>query len=125
MEPEQLHFNKKLDDASLLRYFWQCFEDSKTYFGAWREKIPKLFAMYGGRMLSEADRAYLKSVRQPSIEFNFALGTLNAILGQDMANRSEVVFRGEDLSWADGHLADWMTQAGKHFMGRCRGLMHE
>lgn len=125
MQREQPQFGVTLGDEALLRYFWQCYEDSKSHFSGWRQRLPRLFAMYGGRMLTDLDRAYLKSVRQPSIEFNFALGTLNAILGQDMANKSEVTFRGEDLSWADSFQADWMTQLGKHYMGRCHGLTQE
>ncbi len=125
MQTDQPQYGKKLSDPELLRFFWQCKEDSEGYFAAWRTRLSKLFAMYGGRMLGPSERRYLELIKQPSIEFNFALGTLNAILGQDMANRSEVIFRGEDISWADGAQADWMSQLAKHYMNRCKGLPQE
>lgn len=122
---EQLHYAQELDEKTLLAYFDRSHRASSEHFTKWRESIGKLFGMYGGRMLGEKDRQYLKDLQRPEIEFNFALGTLNAILGQDMANRSEVIYRGEDQSWADGYLADWQTQLGMHYLGRCRALMHE
>lgn len=122
---QELRYAKPLDDQTLLAYFNRCHEDSSDFFSPWREKLPKLFSMYGGRMLSQQDRKYLKSLQKPEIEFNFALGTLNAILGQDMANRSEVIYRGEALGYPHGYIADWSTQLGMHYLGRCRSLMHE
>lgn len=118
-------YGKKYADADLLEWMGQCYQDSADHFSGWRESLPRLFSMYGGKTLSEADRAYLGATNRPEIEFNYCLGTLNAILGQDISNKSEVVFRGQDLGASDQVLGEWLTSGVRRSHQVCKGHLHE
>lgn len=118
-------YGKKYSDDDLLSWMEECYQDSSEHFSDWRTNLSRLFSMYGGKTLSETDRQYLRATNRPEIEFNYCLGTLNAILGQDISNKSEVVFRGQDLGPNDQVLGEWLTSGVRRAHQVCKGHMHE
>lgn len=121
----EIQFKQKMTDDALLAFFRASKEASEAHMADWRKKIPGLFNMYAGRTLTEGDKEYLRDTNRPDIEFNYTLGVINAILGQDMGNKSEIVFRGTDMSLLDQWKADRATQVVRYQLQRCKALIQE
>ena len=93
-EPE---FGKALNDKELTDFFWDCLKDSKSWFDPIWKKAERLFDAYAGETLSDADKSNLQRTKRPPIDYNLMLGTVNAVVGGDQADRKEAVFRGTGL----------------------------
>lgn len=120
-----LEYGEPLSDADLVDYFWSIFPASKDHFDPIWEESETLYKTYYGDTLSEQDATWLIETKRPPISFNFVSGTIDTIVGSDMADRKEVVFRGADMSDFDGIKAEWITRILRHQMNKTKALRHQ
>lgn len=106
----RLEYGEALSDEDLVAYFWTCSKASHEWFDPLWEEFDRQAEAYGGNTLSEIDREWLVETKRPPITFNVFAATIDTIVGTDMADEREVLFRGQDLSDFDGIKAEWMTQ---------------
>lgn len=121
-EPE---FGKALGDKELTDFFWDCLKDSKSWFDPIWKKAERLFDAYAGETLSDADKGNLQRTKRPPIDYNLMLGTVNAVVGGDQADRKEAVFRGTGLEAEDAVQAEWGTRLNRAAMAKSDGYRHE
>lgn len=120
-----LEYGKELTDDDVARYFDACYDESKEYFDPiWRDNA-RLYAMYYGDTLSKNDKEYLRKTKRPPIDFNYAIGTINAIVGADAADRKEVTFSEAGRNAQKMVISDWLTDINRKLMNLCKGHRHE
>lgn len=126
LEDGNLRYGQPLEDDDVLRFFESCKEESEERFlPIWREN-EKLSNAYFGETLGADDIAYLNETGRPPVSINVVLGTVNAVLGSDMASRREVRFEGDDgSSLVDDAVADLVTDTVRKAMGKCGGHREE
>lgn len=106
----RLEYGEPLSDEDLVAYFWQSHNASHEWFDELWEEFDRQAEAYGGNTLSDIDREWLVETKRPPITFNVFAATIDTIVGTDMADEREVLFRGQDLSDFDGIKAEWLTQ---------------
>lgn len=122
MDEVQQEYGEILDDKDLLEVFWADYNASQEYFGPVQADGYELQKMYGsGDGINETDRANLVKTNRDPIAFPYATGTINAVVGADMADRKQIVFRGGDGGFRDEWIAESITQLVTYYMGRCFG----
>src|SRR4030095_72556 len=119
-EPE---YGKAFTDSDLLAYFDECLNMSKEWFDPIWSEYKQLAEMYFGETLSDKEKEYLSDTKRPPISFNYAKGTIDAVIGADLADQKEAVFRGEEE--VDNVVGDWLSQIDRKVMKRCEGYPHE
>lgn len=82
------------DEESLYRQeFARRYRYSSSCFREWRAMARVFFDTYSGNPWPEEARDIMEEEGRPVTNFNFALSTANAILGQDMSDEKEARFR--------------------------------
>ncbi len=66
------------------------FRADREFSADWRKDAKEEFAFVAGEQYSEADKAHLKEMMRPVITMNRTQTIINAVSGQEMANRQEV-----------------------------------
>lgn len=122
--PITLEYGVPLDDTQVVRYFIQ----SRSSAEGWFEKIWKengeLYDVYWGETLSDVDKEFLARTKRPAISFNMARSTIDAIVGSDMADRKEVVFKPVGSEAIDNLRADFGTRLVR-FMAMRRNVARQ
>lgn len=83
-----------VSDGKLTEEFSRRLQASRNSFANWRRRAKKLYDTYGGDPWPDEARLQLESTERPVVNFNYALSTINAVVGQDMADRKEAQFQG-------------------------------
>lgn len=79
------------DDALFTR-LKKLFKADRDFSADWRKAAKEDFDFVAGEQWSEEDKAHLKSLMRPVITMNRTQTVINAVSGQEMANRQEVRF---------------------------------
>jgi hypothetical protein len=116
-----LKFGEPLDDEKLMDHFAECLDASQGYFEKIWEEYGILSDMYGGETLSDRDKNYLIETLRPPISFNFAAGMIDTLVGEDIEQRKEVVFRAQDFEESEDAISDALTRIVRSQVQKCKG----
>src|SRR5688572_13030655 len=119
------HYGEEWSDEQLVQYADDCLVESKEWFDPIWTQNKKYYDMYYGQTLSERDRAFLMRTKRPPINFNYAQGTINALVGSDQSDKKEVVFEAHSDDATRLVVGDWETKLDRIIMQRCRGSQQE
>jgi hypothetical protein len=111
-------------DRTLLKQFTSDFRMSNSAFAQRREDWKKYVRAYRGKPFDDAVVKALSDTDRVLSNFNFSLSTINALIGQDQADRKEARFVGVDKSEADSFGGELMTDLVRHLFLRARGHRH-
>jgi len=121
----QIEYGKTLSDSEVVSLAQESYKNSKEWFADIWKEASVLYDMYYGETLSESDKQYLIDTKRPPISFNYAVQTVNAIVGSDQADRKEAVFKGSGPEDIDAFKGEGRTQIVRKFMNECNGRRHE
>lgn len=116
---------KDPETAQLLKTFDSRLQRSRTAFANWREKCRRWYRFYSNDAWDPADRSALESEGRIPVTFNYALSTVNTIIGSDMADRKEGRFWGVDGHIFDEVRGEWLTTLSRHIYRAAKGHRHE
>lgn len=108
-----------LDKDRILSMFREDLSNSKAWFDPIREKSKQLYALYFGdkeEFLEKDDRRYMQSIRRFYASIPLAKGRIDAVVGADMSDRKEAVFRGTSFDDVDQVVAEWQTELNRQEM---------
>lgn len=114
-------YDRVFTDQDLLDHFWKCYAASKEVVDLVLADATTLEKMYAKDSLSTLDQAYLEQTGRPPIDWPFAKGVIDAILGAEMAQRTEAVFDGNDAGPTDIIMADWCTRIVRYLLQKTEG----
>jgi len=80
------------DKIALFRRLSKLFKADREFSAKWRKEAKEDFDFVAGEQVSEDDKAYLKALMRPVIVMNRTQTIINAVSGQEMANRQEVQY---------------------------------
>jgi hypothetical protein len=120
-EQHEPRFDEAFTDQDVIDYFWNCFNRSKEVVDLVLADATKLERMYARDSVSGTDAAYLNQTDRQAIDWPFAKGVVDAILGAEMAQRTEAVFDGTDTGPTDSIFAEWCTRIVRHLNGKSDG----
>lgn len=122
MQEIELQYGKKLSDEDLVSYFWENYKDSQDWFQPIWDDVAEAHKMYAaGDGLTEADKQNLISTWRSPISFPYATGTINTIIGSDIADRKEVKFEPGDVTVHDSLIAESLTRLVRFEMSKSNG----
>lgn len=121
----QPEYGKELEDDALVEFYSECRKDSVSWFSPIKDDNAHYYDMYAGDVYGESEKGYLAETLRPAICFNYVLGTLNAILGSDMADRREAVFQAQSRDDLDLLTSSWSTTLSRYMMGKTNGHRSE
>lgn len=106
-EPE---YNEELDEEEICLWMEEALADSKTWFDPIHKEAVPLYELYAGKSLSDTDARYLNTTRGVAVDFAFATGIINTVIGSELAARMEAVWNPQDKTARDAAIAEWLTQ---------------
>lgn len=112
-------------EQQLAKTFQSRFRRSETSFAAWRERCATWFRLYGNDAWSEEDKAAMEEEGRIAVTFNYALSTINVLVGGDQADRKEGRFLGIDGQLYDEKVGEWLTTIVRWIYRHGKGHRHE
>lgn len=111
--------------GELERVFAKRYSRSSASFSEWRTQIQRYAKAYSGDPFDEEVHLELADEGRVMVNFNYALSTVNAIIGQDMADRKEAQFSGVDGDVYDAFVGELYTDLVRHLYQRAKGHRQE
>jgi hypothetical protein len=122
---EQLDSTGTDQDSELKQQFSKRLDRSQSAFSAWREKCKTWYRLYAGDAWDPADRAEMLAAKRQPVTFNYALSTINALIGSDQADRKEARFFGVTGDAVSESIGEWITELVRHVWRKSKGHRHE
>lgn len=101
----------KASDPDLVKRFVRRLKRSSHAFEDDRVDWQKFFNTYANDPWDEETAAAMDAENRPRTSFNYSLGTINAVLGQEQADRKEPRFNGVQGDFVDDFIGDNITRA--------------
>lgn len=114
-------FGEALDEKQLLEFAFGALRRSKDWFGKIWDEADAMWDMMAGESFTALDKQYLVETGRPVIDPAFAAGIVRTVVGAEMGQQSEVVFRGVDEGLEDEVIGTWLTNLVRHGMGQTNG----
>jgi hypothetical protein len=111
----------ELTPETILRYFWSVFPADRRHWESQHSDWRLYYDLYGVRSISRDDRAALEETMRLPVEMPFGKGIIDTVVGLDMRDRKEVVFRGDGRGTVGDVLGDWLTRCVRRQMVRGNG----
>jgi hypothetical protein len=106
-------------EADFVKRFERRLKRSAQAFEDDRKDWQKFFNTYANDPWDDADKAAMDDEGRPRTSFNYSLGTINAVLGQEQADRKEPRFNGVQGDFLDDFVGDLITRAVRHVYSKC------
>src|SRR3990167_2589486 len=107
------------DKEALFRRLSKQFKLDREFSAKWRKDAKEDFDFVAGEQWSEEDKSHLKSLMRPAITMNRTHTIINAVSGQEMANRQEVRYLPREEG--DAKPNELLTEAARWFRDSANG----
>lgn len=124
IDRQEPSFGESLSEKDFLERAYQRLSRSKDWFNPVWEEGRSMWDMYAGESFSELDRQYLKETKRPVIDPPFAAGLIDTVVGAEMGQQTETVFRGVDDEFEDQVIGDWITALTRNGYALCSAHRH-
>ncbi|TXL80448.1 hypothetical protein FHP25_05325 [Vineibacter terrae] len=111
------------DDASLLTEIQARYEAARDHASRWREEAREAFRFYAGEQWDDADIDKMAEQQRPIVTFNRVMRLVNAVIGHEANNRSEVRYIPRTLG--DARVNELLTAASRYFRDACDAEFEE
>jgi hypothetical protein len=107
--------------SEIVKQYCGDFQKSDDAFSEHRERWKRYQRAYAGEPFDKAVTKKIRETDRVISNFNFALSTINALIGQEQADRKEAQFSGIDKSPADAFAGELFTDLVRHLFLRAKG----
>jgi hypothetical protein len=122
---EELEFGQEMSEQQFLEWAHKRLARSKDFFDPIWKEAQKLWQVKAAESFTEDEKEFMTETGRPLIDPPFAAGIIETVLGAEMGQQSEAVFRGVDEGFEDEVIADWLTKLVKKVNEKTRGLTHD
>lgn len=111
--------------SKLQKEFDRCLRRAANASAEWRQQSRIFYRAYSGDPWPEGAREDMEEENRPVANFNYALSQINAVLGQDIADRKEARFEGIGYEPSDSFAGECLTALVRSLYMKCRGNREE
>lgn len=111
--------------GELIEEFERRLRRSDSSFTQWREWAKKYYDTYANDPWPDGAKDTMESQGRPPVNFNYSLSTINAVIGQDMADRREAQFQAQSDDQRVAFVGDLYTRLLRHVYKRSKGHRQE
>jgi len=109
----------------LIQEFERRLRRADASFAQWRMWAKKYYDTYASDPWPDGVKETMEAEGRPPVNFNYSLSTLNAVIGQDMADRREAQFQAQSDDYRVSFLGDLYTRLLRHVYKRSKGHRQE
>lgn len=109
----------------MTKTFDRDFKNARRASSQWRERAKKYYQCYEGNPWPDGAKESMESEGRPAVSFNYALSQINAVIGQDIADRKEAKFQGIGSEIEDQFAADVITNVVRSLYQKCAAQREE
>lgn len=112
--------------SQLAQQFEKRFDRGQNASAEWRRQAREFYRTYGGDPWPDGVKELLEDEGRPATSFNYSLSYINAVLGQDIADRKEARFEGQDQNdTLDQFCGETFTKVVRALYNKCNGYREE
>jgi len=111
--------------STLSEEFDRRFRRAQIGSAEWRNQAREFYKTYGGNPWPAGVKEMLEEEGRPATTFNYSLSYINAVLGQDIADRKEARFEGQGGDVHDEFVAEVYTKLVRALYMKCNGFREE
>lgn len=109
IDRQEPSFGEQLSEKEFLERAYNRLSRSKSWFDPIWKEGGDMWDMYAGESMSPTDKRYMEETKRPVIDPPFAAGLIDTVVGAEMGQQTETVFRGVDDGLEDEVIGDWLT----------------